>query len=218
MTEGVADFRSGSRAGPVRCRECDLIQFGPEVDNRATAHCRRCGGHLYRSLANSLDRTVALRIAAMILLVAANTFLELERARAILDIQERNRELTARNLATTKARIAAGWSSEREVLRWESQLAMNDTDIVRAHTQVLVNRFELNRVRNQPTEAPIAPLPVRIEEYGFVYARERIAEAISEPEGDHRLRDLLVRVGLDRSPELAALDAAGVAGVARTYG
>ena len=208
MTEGVADFRSGSRAGPVRCRECDLIQFGPEVDNRATAHCRRCGGHLYRSLANSLDRTVALRIAAMILLVAANTFLELERARAILDIQERNRELTARNLATTKARIAAGWSSEREVLRWESQLAMNDTDIVRAHTQVLVNRFELNRVRNQPTEAPIAPLPVRIEEYGFVYARERIAEAISEPEGDHRLRDLLVRVGLDRSPELAALDAA----------
>lgn len=73
MTEGVADFRSGSRAGPVRCRECDLIQFGPEVDNRATAHCRRCGGHLYRSLENSLDRTVALLIAAMILLVAANT-------------------------------------------------------------------------------------------------------------------------------------------------
>ena len=44
---------------------------------------------------------------------AANAFLELDRARAVLDIQQRNRELTARNLETSRARIAAGWSSER---------------------------------------------------------------------------------------------------------
>jgi outer membrane protein TolC len=55
---------------------------------------------------------------------AATAFLELDRARAQLDIQQRNRELTARNLETSRARIAAGWSSEREVLRWESQLAI----------------------------------------------------------------------------------------------
>ena len=90
---------------------------------------------------------------------AASVFLELDRARALVDIQERNRTLTARNLETSRTRIAAGWSSEREVLRWESQLASNDTDVVQARTQVLVNRFELNRVRNQPAEAPIAPLP-----------------------------------------------------------
>ncbi len=138
----------------------------------------------------------------------ANVFLELDRARAVLDIQERNRELTARNLETSRARIAAGWSSDREVLRWETQLAANDTDVVQARIQVLVNRFELNRVRNQAAEAPITPLPASIEEYGWVYARKPIAEAIAEPEGDRRLRDLLVRVGLARSPELAALDAA----------
>ena len=139
---------------------------------------------------------------------AASAFLELDRTRALLDIQERNRELTARNLETSRARIAAGWSSEREVLRWQSQLAANDTDVVQARTEVLVNRFELNRVRNQAAEAPIAPLPASIEEYGWVYTRKPIAEAIAEPEGDRRLRDLLVRVGLARSPELAALDAA----------
>ena len=139
---------------------------------------------------------------------AADAFLELDRARALLDIQERNRELTARNLETSQARIAAGWSSQREVLRWESQLASNDTDVVQARTQVLVNRFELNRVRNQPPEAPIAPLPAKIEEYGFVYARKLIVDAIAKPEGDRRLRDLLVRVGLVRSPVLAAIDAA----------
>jgi outer membrane protein TolC len=139
---------------------------------------------------------------------AANTFLELDRSHAVVSIQERNRELTARNLETSRARIAAGWSSQREMLRWESQLASNDTDVVAARTEVLVNRFEMNRIRNQPVEAPIEPLVAGVEEYGFVYARTPIAEAIATPEGDRRLRDLLVRVGLARSPELAAIDAA----------
>jgi len=139
---------------------------------------------------------------------AADAFLELDRARSQLDIQQRNRELTARNLETSRTRIAAGWSSEREVLRWESQLATNDTDVVDARTQVLVNRFELNRVRNLSAETAIAPLPAGIEEYGFVYAREGIARAIATPESDRRLRDLLVAIGLARSPELAQIDAA----------
>ncbi len=139
---------------------------------------------------------------------AATAFLELDRARAQLDIQQRNRELTARNLETSRVRIAAGWSSEREVLRWESQLAMNDTDVVDARTHVLVNRFELNRVRNLSAETAIAPLPAGIEEYGFVYAREGIARAIATPENDRKLRDLLVPIGLARSPELAQIDAA----------
>jgi len=139
---------------------------------------------------------------------AANAFLELDRARAQLDIQQHNRELTARNLETSRTRIAAGWSSEREVLRWESQLATNDTDVIDARTQVLVGRFELNRVRNLSAETAIALLPAGIEEYGFVYAREGIAQAIATPESDRRLRDLLVAIGLMRSPELAQIDAA----------
>jgi outer membrane protein TolC len=79
--------------------------------------------------------------------------------------------------------------------------------VVQARTQVVVDRFELNRVRNQPAEEPIAPLPASIEEYGFVYAQKGIVEAIATPEGDRRLRDLLVGVGLARSPELAAIEA-----------
>jgi outer membrane protein TolC len=139
---------------------------------------------------------------------AANAFLALDRAQSQLDIQERNRELTAQNLKTSKARVAAGWSSEREGLRWESQLAKNDADVIDARTQILVSRFELNRVRNQSAEAPIDPLPAGIEEYGFVYSREAIARKIAAPESDHRLRDLLVAIGLARSPELAQIDAA----------
>ena len=138
---------------------------------------------------------------------AAEAFLELERAQRVVAIQESNREITGRNLSTSRSRIAAGWSSDREILRWQSQLAGNDADVRAAQVGALQNRFELNRVRNRPPEAAAAALPATIEEYGFVYARDAIARSIVEPEADRRMRDFLVRVGISRSPDLAALDA-----------
>ncbi len=138
---------------------------------------------------------------------AANAYLELDRAQRVLEIQRRNRELTRKNRETSRARIAAGWSSDREVLRWDSQLAENDTDVRAAEVSVLQSRFELNRVRNLSPEESVAAATAEIGEYGFVYAREAIVNAIGEPEDDRRMRDFLVRAGLRRSPDLAALDA-----------
>jgi len=139
---------------------------------------------------------------------AADAFLELDRSQATVDLQERNREITLRNIVTSEARIAAGWSSETEVLRWKAQLAANDSDLVAARTQVLVSRFELNRVRDKPREAPVAPRAASVGEHGFVYARAAIVKAIASPEGDQKLRDFMVRVGLVRSPVLAEVEEA----------
>jgi len=145
---------------------------------------------------------------------AAEAFLELERAQRLVALQQDNRDITRRNLDTSRARIAAGWSSEREILRWESQLAGNDADVRAAQVSVLQTRFELNRVRNLPPESTATTLPATVEEYGFIYAREPISRAIVAPEADRRMRDFLVRVGIRRSPDLAALDAS-IAGAKR---
>lgn len=145
---------------------------------------------------------------------AAEAFLELERSERVAAIQLSNREITRRNLGTSRARIAAGWSSDREILRWESQLAGNDTAVRAAQVKMLQNRFELNRIRNLQPEAAAAVLPATLAEYGFVYAREAIARSIVEPEADRQMRDFLVRVGIRRSPDLAALDAS-IAGAER---
>ena len=83
---------------------------------------------------------------------AAVVFLELDRARALLSMQERNRELTRKNLETTRARIVTGYSSDREILRWESQLAGNDQAVTSARAQALVQLFQLNAIRNRPPE------------------------------------------------------------------
>jgi outer membrane protein TolC len=158
--------------------------------------------HVYESQAQAFE---ASRLA--VIQQAAGVFLELDRARRVLEIQERNREFTQENLETSRSRIAAGWSSEREILRWETELAGNDRDVRRAQVGVLSNLFALNRVRNRPLESKVSTAPATIDEYGFVYAREEIAKAIVDPDNDRRMRDALVRVGLQRSPELAALDA-----------
>ena len=158
--------------------------------------------HVYESQAREFE---AFRLG--VIEEAAGVFLELDRSQQVLGIQERNREFTRENLETSRSRIAAGWSSEREILRWQTELAGNDRDVRQAQVDVLGNRFALNRVRNQPPESPATTVPATVAEYGFVYGRDAIAEAIVAPGEDRRMRDFLVRVGLRRSPDLTALDA-----------
>jgi outer membrane protein TolC len=158
--------------------------------------------HVYESQAREFE---AFRLG--VIEEAAGVFLELDRSQQVLGIQQRNRGFTRENLETSRSRIAAGWSGEREVLRWQTELAGNDRDVRQAQVGVLENRFALNRVRNRPPESPASTVPATIAEYGFVYGRDAIAEAIVVPEQDRRMRDVLVRVGLRRSPDLAALDA-----------
>lgn len=58
----------------LACHECDLLQRAVPLPLRGTARCVRCGAMLYRNLPQSLDRTLALTVAATILFVLANVF------------------------------------------------------------------------------------------------------------------------------------------------
>jgi outer membrane protein len=138
---------------------------------------------------------------------AAGSFFALDRSLALQRIQESNRELTRQYLETTRARVATGVSSERELLRWQAELAQNDLQVEQAVTSTFSNLFELNRVRSRPRETSIAPSPSTVEALGFVYARDAVARALTVPDADRRLRDYLVRVGLAQSPTLRAIDA-----------
>ena len=58
----------------IACHECDLIQRVKPIPQKGIAICRRCGAVLYRHKPNSLERTLALSIAGLILFVVANTY------------------------------------------------------------------------------------------------------------------------------------------------
>jgi paraquat-inducible protein A len=58
----------------VACPDCDLLQRLPDLSAGASARCPRCDKELWRPHAESLDRTLALAIAAAVLYWIANSF------------------------------------------------------------------------------------------------------------------------------------------------
>jgi paraquat-inducible protein A len=58
----------------IACHECDLIHRVKPLPKKGIANCIRCGAVLYRHKPNSLERTLALSAAGLVLFVLANSF------------------------------------------------------------------------------------------------------------------------------------------------
>jgi paraquat-inducible protein A len=58
----------------LACHECDLLQRFKRPPSGGSARCPRCGATLYRHRPDSLNRTLALSLAGLILFVVANAF------------------------------------------------------------------------------------------------------------------------------------------------
>jgi paraquat-inducible protein A len=59
-------------ASLIACPDCDLLQRLPELAPGGSARCPRCDRELWRRREDSLDRTLALALAAAVLYVVAN--------------------------------------------------------------------------------------------------------------------------------------------------
>jgi paraquat-inducible protein A len=57
----------------VACPDCDLLQRLPDVPSGGSARCPRCDRELWRRREDSLDRTLALSLAAAVLYLVANS-------------------------------------------------------------------------------------------------------------------------------------------------
>ena len=59
----------------IACHECDLLHRLPRREGTScVSRCRRCNALLHRGIENSVDRTLALTFAGLILFVVANAF------------------------------------------------------------------------------------------------------------------------------------------------
>jgi paraquat-inducible protein A len=57
----------------IACQHCDLVQRLPDLEPGASARCPRCNNELWRRREDSLNRTLALTVAAAVLYVIANS-------------------------------------------------------------------------------------------------------------------------------------------------
>src|SRR5579864_9353252 len=60
-------------ASLIACLHCDLVQRLPELEAGASARCPRCDKELWRRREDSMNRTLALTLAAAVLYVIANS-------------------------------------------------------------------------------------------------------------------------------------------------
>ena len=58
----------------IACHECDLLQTEPVLAPGETARCARCGAFLARNPPDSVDRSLALCLAAAILYLIGNIY------------------------------------------------------------------------------------------------------------------------------------------------
>ena len=61
-------------ASMIACHDCDLLHRIKPLPDGTAAKCVRCGAVLYRQKKDSLDRTLSLTIAGVVLFVVANVF------------------------------------------------------------------------------------------------------------------------------------------------
>ncbi|MFZ1887433.1 MAG: paraquat-inducible protein A [Candidatus Binataceae bacterium] len=59
-------------ASLIACSHCDLLQHLPDLAPGASARCPRCNKELWRRRQDSLNRTLALTLAAAVLYIVAN--------------------------------------------------------------------------------------------------------------------------------------------------
>lgn len=67
----MADTLSGEL---IACHECDHFYRYEPLEAGATANCQHCGALLYRAIPDSLNRSLALYLAALIMFFVANCF------------------------------------------------------------------------------------------------------------------------------------------------
>jgi paraquat-inducible protein A len=70
---GAVYNRAVSDTSLIGCPQCDLLQRLPQLAPGASARCLRCDEELWRRRDDSLNRTLALALAAAVLYAVANT-------------------------------------------------------------------------------------------------------------------------------------------------
>jgi paraquat-inducible protein A len=58
----------------IACHDCDLIQRLPHLSEPGTVQCVRCGAVLQQKKRNSIERTLSLTLAGLVLFGIANSF------------------------------------------------------------------------------------------------------------------------------------------------
>ncbi len=139
---------------------------------------------------------------------AAVTYLNLLRAKTLVQVQRNNLELTRSNLELARVRRTIGAANPAEVFRWESQIATDRKQLIDAMAGQRVAEMAINRLLHRDLEKRFLTAEVDLDDPYLITGQERFRGYTITPERLRVLRDFMSDEGLAASPELRQLDAA----------
>ena len=98
------------------------------------------------------EETLQLRLD--VVLEAAQSYLDVLRAKTFDAIQRNNLQLSRSNLSLARRRFDAGASGRDEVLRWRSEIARNRLSLLEAAAGRTAAEIAVNRILNRALEEP----------------------------------------------------------------
>ena len=132
---------------------------------------------------------------------ATVAYLQTMRAETQVFVQQDNLNLTRTNLDLAKDRVRIGTSSNADVYRWQSNLASAQSNVLAAIAAKDQARENLNRLLNQPLEAPFRLKAPDIQSL-FTMTEGDFKELVNNPRQFARFAQFNVQHGLTLSPEL----------------
>lgn len=128
--------------------------------------------------------------------------LDLLRANTLQDVQLSNVRRTRSNLRMAKQRVKSGEARSSEVFRWESEVATNRSNAVKAAYQVRSAQVALNRVLNRCQADPISLADISLDEGYWILNRSWFDRYIANAQVMEALGDFSVHEGCRLSPQI----------------
>ncbi|MEC7838666.1 MAG: TolC family protein [Chlamydiota bacterium] len=162
-------------------------------DTRIQKHlqCARVEDYFSKRLDTIFDMSVA--------------YLNLLRNMTVQSIQRNNINLTRSNLTLAEQRVEVGVARLSEVYRWESEIATNETSVVRAFYDTESARVRLNRQMNRPQNMMTEPVKVSLDDSFWLMTADWFSENITNHYELEVFKNFAVTEGLRLSPEIKQL-------------
>jgi len=142
-----------------------------------------------------------------IALEAAEAYLNVLRAEALVQVQRDNLLLTRESLELADQREAVGSAGPAEVLRLQSEAATRRTDLINAFVQREAARIALNQVLNRPLEAPFTAAEDAQSGVDALARGSTLLGFVVNPRVFEQLRDFLSIEAVRAEPAIQALEA-----------
>ena len=134
-------------------------------------------------------------------------FLNILKAKTLINIRRRTLELSRTNLDLANDRVLLGSSNASDIYRWESEVATSRQNVLLAKAQLEQATDALNRLIGRPITERFETMPASLDDSNLLVSRQALVDLIDNQRAFDLMGDLFVTQGIESAPEIKQISA-----------